>query len=167
MARIDPVVRHAALAALRRLSSQGPVRWSAIRELSDLYGIPAKTIYRWYRAMGQGNTPEVDLRSNRKTDQVLPQEILTLVAHYATESAAHKEAVKAGLYKGSYRQFVRDLDRLPPALRAGLRHGRDDMIRMLPMMSYPLVGRNETWVVDHTMSDLRVLPPRGTRAIRV
>ncbi|MEZ5185942.1 MAG: hypothetical protein R2720_09355 [Candidatus Nanopelagicales bacterium] len=167
MARIDPLVRSQVIASLQMiLDREGTVGWATIRRMGDLYGIPVHTVYRWSRRLGQGDDPTVDGRRTTGDPEGLPDEVLRLLAHNPTLRAAHKAAVAQGVYAGSYRQFVRDVDRLSPALRAGLADGKDALIRLLPTMAYPLVGRNETWVLDHTQSDVRCVVPRGSHLVR-
>lgn len=167
MARIDPLVRAQAIASLQVvLDRDGTVGWVTVRRLGALYGVPDHTVYRWSRSLAQGDNPAVDGRRTTSSGKQLPEELLRLLAHYPTLSAAHKAAIVQGVYSGSYRQFVRDADRLPPALRAGLADGKDALIRLLPTMAYPLVGRNETWVLDHTQSDVRCVVPRGSHLLR-
>lgn len=161
MGRVDPVVRASATAALQRLTdSDGRVSWSDIRKVAGLFGLADHTVYRWARTLEEGHDPRIDKRVVRHK-QELPVEVQTLIVHHRTLKGAHRAAVDGGLYTGSYRKFLRDVDALPPALKEGLRNGRTALIERLPMMSYPLVGRNETWVLDHTQSDVRVLAPRS------
>ncbi|MCO5298876.1 MAG: hypothetical protein M9886_02885 [Candidatus Nanopelagicales bacterium] len=167
MARIDPSVRTNAIAALQAvLNREGSIGWAALRDMSEMYGIPTKSLYRWSRKLMCGEDPAVDGRGSRSVRPELSEETLALVAHHSTLTGAHKAAVAGGYYTGSYRQFVRDVDRLPPALRAGLANGKDALVRLLPTMSYPLVGRNETWVLDHTQCDVRVVANRSSRMFR-
>ena len=167
MARIDPLIRTQVIASLQViLDREGTVGWATIRRIGDLYGIPDRTVYEWVQRLAAGDDPQVDRRKEKATRQDLPPGVLSALAHHSTLSAAHKAAVAQGVYSGSYRQFVRDVDRLPPALRGGLADGKDAMIRLLPTMAYPLVGRNETWVLDHTQSDVRCVVPRGSHLVR-
>lgn len=166
MGRIDPAIRVSATTALRRMAdSDGRISWNVVCRVAELHDVAVHTVYRWSRALAAGESPEVDKRVVRKAREFAP-EVLTLIAHHATLGAAHRAAVGDGLYAGSYRQFLRDVDALPPAVRAGLQDGRDGLVARMPTMSYPLVGRNETWVLDHTMSDVRVLATRSNRLLR-
>lgn len=166
MARIDPAVRANAIAALQAvLNRDGSIEWATVRQLADLHSIPHRTVYEWAQRLARGDQPEIDRRLERPRKE-LSEETLALIAHHSTLTGAHRAAVAGGSYTGSYRQFVRDVHRLPPALRAGLEQGKDALVRMLPTMSYPLVGRNETWVLDHTQCDVRVVASRSSRMFR-
>lgn len=66
MARIDPSVRTNAIAALQAvLNREGSIGWAALRDMSEMYGIPTKSLYRWSRKLMCGEDPAVDGRGSR------------------------------------------------------------------------------------------------------
>jgi transposase InsO family protein len=74
---------------------------------------------------------------------------------------AHAWAQKHLSYVKSYRQFLRDLDTLAPALLRGAEGGWSALVHQRVYMTNVFPHRNHTWFMDHTKASIYVLPDRG------
>lgn len=74
---------------------------------------------------------------------------------------AHEWAQTHLDYGKSYRQFLRDLDTLTPALLAGAEGGWKSLVNDRVYMTNVIPHRNHTWFMDHTKAPIYVLPDRG------
>lgn len=79
---------------------------------------------------------------------------------------AHQWACAHIGYAKSYRQFMRDIDKLDPALRAGMEGGWTALVDERLYLSTTAPHRNHAWHMDHTQADIYVLPDRGGEPFR-
>lgn len=164
MVQIDPMIKQATVAAVARFSQEGRLAYADAVHISKVYDVSVTTLNRWAQQLAVGETPGTDKRRTRNK-LAISAEVMALIAHHGALKPAWRQAHDTGLFAGSYSTFSRACDDLDPAVKAGLLRGRDDMISRLPMMAYPKVARNDIWVLDHSLSDVRVITSQGRATI--
>lgn len=162
---------HLAAAAQAHRKADGTYSRDGLQALADATGVSLVTVRRAITAhpeVAETGQLVIDrLREQQAQAATLPvlageagllQALAVTAGHRVN---AHKWAVKHLEYGKSYRQFVRDIQRLDPALTAGASHGYKAMVDNRVYLTNVVPHRNHTWNLDHTLADLWVLPDRG------
>lgn len=147
----------------------GTFRRSGIQALADANGISERQVRRITSGspIVHGTMPDVPVAvidRLRAEDGPLGDQdrlLLSLTVGAGNRKVAHAHAQRQFGYVKSYRSFLRDIDRLDPALVAGAEHGYRALIDNRIYQTTVLPHRNHTWYIDHTQADIFVLPDRG------
>jgi hypothetical protein len=113
--------------------------------LARRFDVSERTIWRWF---ANGAPIAHEQRS-------LSDEILTAVAQANGNLKRAWEALSAdGIYELSYRQFVREFDRVDPILRVGLTQGTPAALQHGLYLKGTSTGRLDRVIFDHTEADI-------------
>jgi hypothetical protein len=156
----------------------GTYRRSDLASLAGTYGIPLGTVRRWLDNASLPYNPHVlaNAQAVRAADAAEAitaptadpalNMLVAVAANAGNKKNAHAWAIDHFNYSHGYRQFLRDLEKLDPALLAGAISGYKSLLNARVYMTTVIPHRNHTWVTDHTKADLWVLPDRGNVPFR-
>lgn len=145
----DPSAAQAAIDHLRRLADEngGKVPAAIVRATADRFGCAERTVWRWLKnGVSTPSSPRVlgDAHLN------------AIAAENGDLKRAWKYLTVAGEYQLSYRQFVRDVNALPPVMSAGLTGGVKEALKHGLYLKGSSTGRLDRVIFDHTEADIRL-----------
>jgi len=149
MSTIDNAAIEAALDHLRRLASENNNRFPTeiVRATAKRFDVTERTVWNWIE---KGPPSARDSRE-------LSKDALTEVAvANGNLKRAWETLVGKGVYDRSYRQFVRDYNRIDPILREGLTNGVPAAHAHGLYLKDISVGRLDRVIFDHTEADIRI-----------
>lgn len=162
-------------AAAMYVKRDGTYRRDGLRRIATQYGVSERTVRRAVAALDAPPVavsidvaPEtIDAARKASEEGCSSQSILlSLTVGAGNMKVAHEFAAHRLGYGKTYRSFIRDVERLDPALVAAARHGYKGLVENRLYLSNPIPHRNHTWFVDHTKADVWVLPDRGNTPFR-
>ncbi|SSC25065.1 Transposase Mu [Klenkia terrae] len=147
--------KQAAVAQLRRLTSEGRPLGIHVKAVAAKWGVSPRAVYTWLN-----DARLADGTSKPQRERFEPTvEHLTVVAQEQNMHSAHKLLVKAGLVDCSYETFARAMrERANPTLVAAALEGYTGLVNNRAYLSWTPPHRNHTWHLDHTIMDLWVWP---------
>lgn len=145
----DPSAAQAAIDHLRRLAREndGKVPTAIVRATAELLDCSERTIWGWLK----DGVPAP--RSRRVLQDV---HLSAIAAENGDLKRAWKRLTAEGHYPCGYRQFVRDVKALPPALAAGLTGGVKEALKHGLYLKGTSTGRLDRVIFDHTEADIRL-----------
>lgn len=152
----------------------GDFHRSGVKALAASNGISERQVRRILSESPRvpGKPPEIPmsvidrLRTEDGAEGHAKRLLLSLTVGAGNRKVAHAHAQKHFGYVKSYRSFLRDIDRLDPALVAGAERGYKALVDCRIYQTVVIPHRNHTWYIDHTQADIFVLPDRGNVPFR-
>lgn len=178
MKRLNDAERAAIVQAAqvhRRLDGKYSV--AGLRALAQSHGISEGHLRRLLRESRDADAPRAEAMDSAEARRLAAQigteglsdELALLVAcgmGAGCRKTAYRWAVEHLDYSKSYRQFLRDIERLDPALVSGTEGGWTAFLDSRLYLQTSAPHRNHSWHMDHTMADIYVLPDRGGEPFR-
>lgn len=158
-------VKAAALkaAATAATKASGELSRRELLKLAELYGFSESTARR---ISAQGNELRIPTARAHAPIRDGNPLLLALAAGGGVRRRAWEVARTEHGYEKSYRTFLRDLERLDPAVVQGVIGGYSQVIENRIYTSMPALHRNSRWHIDSTKADIFVHVPRGTSSYR-
>lgn len=145
----DHSAAQAAIDHIRRLASEngGKAPTAIVRATADRFECTERTVWGWLK----NGIPAP--RSPRVLQDV---HLDAIAAENGDLKRAWKKLAGAGEYPCGYRQFVRDVNALPPVIAAGLTGGVKEALKHGLYLKGTSTGRLDRVIFDHTMADIRL-----------
>ena len=145
----DLSAAQAAIDHIRRLASEndGKAPTAIVRATAERFECTERTVWGWLK----NGIPAP--RSPRVLQDV---HLDAIAAENGDLKRAWKKLSATGEYPCGYRQFVRDVNALPPVIAAGLTGGVKEALKHGLYLKGTSTGRLDRVIFDHTMADIRL-----------
>ncbi len=147
--KADPSAAQAAIDHLQRLASEsdGKISTAIVCVTADRLGCSERTVWNWLK----NGVPKARIRR-----ELEDMHLDAIASENGYLKRAWERLAAEGSYQCGYRQFVRDVNAMPPVISKGVRGGVKEALKHGLYLKGTNTGRLDRVIFDHTMADIRL-----------